>query len=101
MLESQFEVRLPEFHEAIHIIGFDDNGEPIVPSPASVGLSLTHLSRISDLMSRQLRELMSRIILEAALSWYSIVGRKAAIFRNRVAVLSFFAGIGAGLWAAQ
>ena len=100
MIEKRFPIHLPNFQDAIYIIGFTEDGDPIFgQSTSKRKWWFTEMDRTSTAVSDQLKHVLSVILPDHDLSSYTIIGQPAMYARYIVATVLFFFGLGLGwIW---
>ncbi len=96
LIESRLPVHLPEFKEAVYIIGFDKDGEPIISQNPANRWWWLQKARISNQIFAQLKHVLGVVAPESNLSSYTVIGQRATNFRYSAAFLLFLAGLGVG-----
>ena len=100
IIEKHFPIHLPNFQDAIYIIGFTEDGTPIFgQSTSKKKWWFTEFDRTSTGVSEQLKHVLSVILPDHDLSSYTIIGQPAMYARYIVATVLFFFGLGLGwIW---
>ena len=96
MIENRLKVHLPEFQEAVYIIGFDKDGEAIIGKNPPTRWWWTDKDRVSNEIRTQLKEVIAVVAPKTDLSRYGIIGQGMTRVRYAVAILLFLMGLGIG-----
>ena len=86
LVERHFDLEMPPFSKAIHIIGFDAAGKPVLPTqtPRSTGF-FGERRRVRKAIRAQLAEVLGKIRPEVDLRYYELLGQPGR--RIRAALL--------------
>lgn len=86
LVERHFDLEMPPFSKAIHIIGFDAAGKPVLPTqtPRSTGF-FGERRRVRKAIRAQLAEILGKLRPEVDLRYYELLGQPGR--RIRAALL--------------
>jgi hypothetical protein len=76
LVERHFDLEMPPFSKAIHIIGFDAAGKPVLPmqTPRSTGF-FGERHRVRKAIRAQLAEVLGKLRPEVDLRYYELLGQ--------------------------
>lgn len=76
LVERHFDLEMPPFSKAIHIIGFDNAGKPVLPmqTPRSTGF-FGERHRVRKAIRAQLAEVLGKLRPEVDLRYYELLGQ--------------------------